>query len=486
MRRRHTSVRCVCARSAFAGRRRLGAHAASGDAAGDDVCGECAAELSQAIDWIVAEVAAADGYVEAHYDAPDGMRRVPVLAALDRNRVARMRRRLASDDVLLVTGGGKGIAAECALDLAKRYGVRLALHWPLARRRQPRRRADVANDQQLDENLLRFIAAGVTYRYVSADVTDAAAVRAAVEEIGRTLGPVTAILHGAGGNVPQSLRTLDEAAARATLAPKIDGLRNVLAAVDPNQLRLLVTFGSIIARTGLHGEADYALANEWLTALTDEWRREHPHCRCLAVEWSVWSGVGMGERLGRIDALRRQGITPIGPDEGVRILRQLIARRPPKQRPSSSAAGLAIRRRCGTSSRNCRCCDSWNSRGCTCRASSLICDVTLSLGADPYLRDHAYQDTPLLPAVMGLEAMAQISMALSGSNDAARISKMSNSRGRSPCRRPATAAFAWRRWCAVPAKSKSCCAATKPDFRPTISGRCADSSRTIDFRLQRG
>jgi len=117
-------------------------------------------------------------------------------------------------------------------------------------------------------------------------------------------------LHGAGNNVPQSLRTLDEAAVRRTLAPKVDGLRHILAAIDANQLHLLVTFGSIIARTGLHGEADYALANEWLTDLTERWQNDHPHCRCLAIEWSVWSGVGMGERLGRIDALRRAGITP--------------------------------------------------------------------------------------------------------------------------------------------------------------------------------
>ena len=48
----------------------------------------------------------------------------------------------------------------------------------------------------------------------------------------------------------------------------------------------------------------------------------------------------------------------------------------------------------------------------------LICDVTLSLGADPYLRDHAYQDTPLLPAVMGLEAMAQVSMDACSARDA--------------------------------------------------------------------
>ena len=61
----------------------------------------------------------------------------------------------------------------------------------------------------------------------------------------------------AGVNVPRLLGSLDEAGFLRTLAPKIQGARNVLNAVDADRLRLLVTFGSIIARTGLPGEADY-------------------------------------------------------------------------------------------------------------------------------------------------------------------------------------------------------------------------------------
>jgi enediyne polyketide synthase len=368
-------------------------------------------DCPQSVEWIAKEVAAADGYVEAHYDL-NGTRRVPVLRLLS-EMPALDAPPLCADDVLLVTGGGKGIAAECALDLAKRYGVRLALMGRSRASGSLGDSANNANDQQLDENLLRFIAAGVTYRYVSADVTDATAVRAAVDEIARSLGPVTAVLHGAGGNVPQTLRTLDETAALATLAPKIDGLCNVLAAIDSRKLRLLVTFGSIIARTGLHGEADYALANEWLAALTDDWRQKHPHCRCLAVEWSVWSGVGMGERLGRIDALRRQGITPIGPDEGVRILRQLIAS-PPKQTAVVVSGRFGDPPTLRHEQAELPLLRFLEQPRLHVPGVELICDVSLSLGADPYLRDHAYQDTPLLPAVMGLEAMAQISMALTG------------------------------------------------------------------------
>src|SRR6185436_3951673 len=88
--------------------------------------------------------------------------------------------------------------------------------------------------------------------------------------------------------------------------------------------RVCVTFGSIIARCGLAGEADYALANEWQTRLLAEFQNEQPQCHCLALEWSVWSGVGMGERLGRIESLQRQGITAITPDAGVELFVRLL------------------------------------------------------------------------------------------------------------------------------------------------------------------
>src|SRR5260370_14246419 len=82
------------------------------------------------------------------------------------------------------------------------------------------------------------------------------------------LGSVTAVRHGAGRNEPMPLANLDEAAFLRTLAPKIAGLEATLAATDPASLKLLITFGSIIGRAGLRGQADYATANDWLTDLT--------------------------------------------------------------------------------------------------------------------------------------------------------------------------------------------------------------------------
>jgi enediyne polyketide synthase len=360
----------------------------------------------QSVQWTVAEALAAGGFTEVHF-TNDGRRLEPRLKLVEFSPPnIKPEVSAGPEDVLLVTGGGKGIAAECALAFARETGVTLALLG----------RGDPKSDPALAENLSRMAAAGVRYDYVRADVTDAQAVRAAVAEIERSLGPVTAILHGAGANTPRLITALDEAAFRRTVAPKISGARHLLAAVDPDKLRLLVTFGSIIARTGLPGEADYAAANEWLAALTREFQAQHPRCRCLALEWSVWSGAGMGERLGRVESLLQQGITPITVDEGVRTFCHLL--RQPAPAVSLVVAGrfgqpptlkmqepeLPLRR-------------FLERKRVFYPGVELVVEAELSLGADPYLADHVVQKQPWLPAALGLEAMAQAAMALAGSAD---------------------------------------------------------------------
>lgn len=269
--------------------------------------------IREALPWVCAEVAATDGFAEAYYD-PDGQRRVPVLRALG-VRPRRSQAALTGEDVLLVTGGGKGITAECAMALATDTGARLAVLG----------RSDPDADPDLAANLRRMTDSGITVHYARADVTDPTQVGQAVAQIEQALGPVTAVLHGAGRNEPASLTNVDMTLVRKTFAPKVDGLDAVLDAVDPDRMRLLVTFGSIIGRAGLRGEAHYATANEWLAERTVTFGQQHPNCRVVCMEWSVWSGVGMGERLSVVESLHREGVTPISLDDGVRLMRRLTS-----------------------------------------------------------------------------------------------------------------------------------------------------------------
>jgi enediyne polyketide synthase len=306
-------------------------------------------------------------------------------------------------DVLLVTGGGKGIAAESALALAVRFGLRLGILG----------RSDPATDTELAANLARLASRGVPVRYVRSDVTDAAAVRLAVLDIEGHLGTIRSVLHGAGINDPALLHDLTDATVSQTLAIKVDGLINVLDAIDASQLRLCIGFGSLTARTGLRGDAHYAAANELMVRALEDWGGSHPQCRCLGLEWSVWAGTGMGARLGRLAGLERAGIAPLTIDQGTSLLCELAGA------PDARGTVLATSR---------------FPQGPTLRIAGqappawrflerpiawypgveLVADADLTLSSDLSLDDHVVHGERVFPGVFGLEAMAQAAAALLG------------------------------------------------------------------------
>ena len=356
---------------------------------------------------VVAEVTATTAFREVRFEA-DGTRTTPLLTVVQAPAEPREDTPLDETDVLLVTGGGKGITAECALLMAKDSGAKLALVG----------RDEVADDEELSANMERLDAAGITYRYERADVTDAEQVAAAVAAFREHLGEITAVMHGAGRNVPGALANLTEVDFAQTLAPKVTGLVTVLDAIDEDKVKLLVTFGSIIGRAGLKGEAHYSTANDWMTELTVDFQQRHPDARALATEWSVWSGAGMGEKLGVVEALMRDGITPVSLDNGLAVLRQILA--DPSAGPVLTIAG----RMGGLPTLPL---DEGEELPLTRFVDQvvvhyprveLITEVELSPGSDPYLTDHELDGDLLFPAVLGMEAMTQVASAVLGSTGA--------------------------------------------------------------------
>ncbi|HAC64426.1 MAG TPA: beta keto-acyl synthase, partial [Cyanothece sp. UBA12306] len=370
------------------------------------------------INWIITEALAVENYTEAYYDT-NGIRRSRLLKSEVSSQQSEVNVSsessstplspnpshtpvsLSPSDVLCVTGGGKGIAAECALSIAKDTGVRLALLG----------RSKPENDGELAHNLARMQSFGIQVIYVSVDITNANKVRESLTQIERELGTITAIIHGAGINQPKLIQNLEKEGFLATLAPKVQGLNHILASINPDTLKHLITFGSIIAETGLPGEADYGLANEWLGHRVAQFKHNHPHCHCLNLAWSVWSGVGMGEKLGRIDSLMQQGITPIPPDQGINILRRLMSQ-------SLDGTTVIVSGRFGEpatleiESLELPFFRFLEQKRVFYPGIELIVDVELSLDNDPYLKDHVYEGEYIFPGVMGLEAMTQVATAL--------------------------------------------------------------------------
>lgn len=334
--------------------------------------------------------------------AQDGARKRPVLKPLfleTRRHIPR----IGPTDVFLVPGGGKGITFESARRIAEYSGARLGLFG----------RATPSRDDLLARNLQALTEAGTQFHYVAADVTDKEAVGRAVAEIESTLGTITGVLYGAGSNTPALLHEQTVEKWAHTRSTKLNGLENTLTALSGRPLKALITYGSIIAQSGLEGECDYALANEELARFTAAYAARHPEALALCLEWSVWSGVGMGESLGTIESLKSAGVSPIGIEQGLDILERAL------ESDVALPSRLTVCSRYGAlptfSIAKAPARDAFRFNEKTISqfpGIELVSEAVLSIASDPYLDDHVYHGQRVLPAVMAFEAMAQHATAL--------------------------------------------------------------------------
>jgi malonyl CoA-acyl carrier protein transacylase len=204
---------------------------------------------------------------------------------------------LGDSDLLLVTGGARGITSWCVTALADSApcGYLLLGRTPLAadpgqdgEGGQPGAAGGVDTaSREIRATLEELRACGVQAEYVSADVGDPEAVRAALAP---HVSRITGVVHGAGVLSDKFLADKTAADVAGVLSAKLTGLDNVLAVLDPRRLRHLVLFTSV---SGIHGNArqsDYALANESLGRFACAWKARHPQVRVAALAFGPWTG----------------------------------------------------------------------------------------------------------------------------------------------------------------------------------------------------
>ncbi|MEN8759988.1 MAG: SDR family oxidoreductase, partial [Desulfobacterales bacterium] len=315
------------------------------------------------------------------------------------------------NDVILVTGGAKGITAECALALARTVGTKMALIG-----RTPLQKFDSGghDENKISEILQRYQKLGLEARYYSCDICDRNSVTDTIGQITKDLGKITGIIHGAGQNTPRRFYQVSTEDALREVAPKVIGALNLLSEMRKNPPKLIVGLTSIIGITGMQGNGWYAFSNEALDFILRRYASNHPATRTLSVAYSIWRDAGMGARMGSVQALKKKGVEAIPTEEGVRRFVRLFLHNPgthqvlvtarmtqmdtlgtPTPPPTKGARFLEKRIHF------------------TPGVESAFW-VHLSLDEDLYLQDHCYNDSYLFPAVFGLEAMAQVVAQVTG------------------------------------------------------------------------
>lgn len=309
--------------------------------------------------------------------------------------------RINDKDVIVVTGGAKGITYECAKKLAQETNCTLAI---IGR----------SNKETIKNNLEIFEKFDIKYSYYTADVCDKNQIVSTIKNIHNDYGKITGLIHGAGTNTPCLINDLNLENFNKTYNPKVIGLKNLLDAIDPNNLKIMINFGSIIGRLGMSGQADYALSNAITSDMTAEFKRHHPSIHCLSLEWSVWSEVGMGANLGKIESLINNGIIPIPVKDGIAEFISLI-------NSETESCIVPIISRLGNicefnnySSKEIPFLRFLEKIRVYYPNVELVTDFELSEINDLYLGDHEFQGEKIFPAVMMIEAVMQSYKALTG------------------------------------------------------------------------
>lgn len=360
----------------------------------------------QAADTVLAEISAGEGFSAAGYD-DQGERWLWQPEYSSPAAYGPRPIQYDAGDVILVTGGAKGITAECTLVAGRATGAQLALIGT----------TPATQSDEVQANLIRMRDAGIRVRYYCCDITHARAVMKTIAKIREKQGAVKTVIHGAGLNRPRPAASVSAQEAVAEISPKVLGFLNLWAALKDAPPELVVGLSSIIGITGMPGNAWYGFANEALDIVFQAVEARYPETRTQSVAFSIWRDTGMGARMGSVTRLAQMGIDAIPSDEGCRRFGCLFTHdaRTPVVIVTARLGGL----------------DTWKpavpkqpGKGRFCSRPlavnpgiEAVFRVHLDLKQDLYLRDHLFQGSYLFPTVFGLEAMTQVALAASGRTD---------------------------------------------------------------------
>ncbi|MFA7146104.1 MAG: SDR family NAD(P)-dependent oxidoreductase, partial [Candidatus Riflebacteria bacterium] len=329
-------------------------------------------------------------------------------------------------DVIIVTGGARGVTAETAIAFAEKYNSTMVLigRSPLpneepawlrglsdegaikkailansgkqlsVKELQAEYHSYMANREVLN-NLERIRSFGSNVFYYSADIRNESEIEKIVEKVRIEAGNITGLIHGAGVLRDRRIEDKTREQISDVLDTKVSGLRNILKAISRDNLKVIVLFSSFSGRQGRLGQVDYAMANEVLNKAAQKLRILRPECRVMAFNWGPWDGGMVNSSLRNVFLAEGIGLIPL--KAGARCpITELT-------NPSENAVEIGIMGTLGITD---------GSTGSLSEATRFTkaFDYNLNVEENTWLRSHVLNGDPVLPMAVAGELMSEAAL----------------------------------------------------------------------------
>lgn len=239
-----------------------------------------------------------------------------------------------SSSVFVVSGGAKGITAQCIIKLTQHYQCKsILLGRSSANIIEPDWAKNCFNDAELKKRIMQYFInqgekptpimvqklwkniisnreinqtlqaiekAGGKAEYINVDITNLSHLQTEINNAIKRLGAITGIIHGAGNLADKLIENKTENDFDNVYNAKVKGLENLLQCIPPEQIKYLVLFSSIAGFFGSAGQTDYAIANEILNKSAHLIKYLHPNCHVVAINWGPWNSGMVTPELQKI------------------------------------------------------------------------------------------------------------------------------------------------------------------------------------------
>lgn len=283
-----------------------------------------------------------------------GDRRLTLVAQAE-PAATRASRAIQRDWVVLITGGGRGITAEVARQIAGQRQpvlviagasplpvpelrdtdgvtdisrIKAALTARLKSSGMPVKPAAVEaayqrlmKEREIHATLEALHAAGARVEYCPVDVRDEAVFGGLIERIYRDYGRLDVVIHGAGIADDKLIRDKTPESFSRVMATKADSTFVLSRKLRPETLQCLMFMSSIAPAFGSRAGADYAAANGILNGFAAMLQAQWPG-RVVAMNWGPWDHSGISEEIR--EQLLSHNVQMISPRAGVQAALQEI------------------------------------------------------------------------------------------------------------------------------------------------------------------